>query len=362
MQAQYEFDKKIVLVQAEQAKKDIKQEAQKEQLYWLIFLAFVGLLSVLIILFLIFRSRKKIKIAYGELSISNAQVQQAKEEIETQSEELQESNNALNLAYTEIHEKNKDIVDSITYAKRIQTAILPFEERIGNGFGKDNFFILFKPKDIVSGDFYWFEEIQTPNETIKFMVVADCTGHGVPGAFMSMIGNQLLHEIIIKNHIYSPDLILNNLHKEVHRVLRQKETNTNDGMDIVILAISPTKIEYAGAMNSLYYVQNGELKEIKATKKAIGGFQSEEERYFEKHELNLETTTTFYLCSDGFQDQFGGEHNKKFMIKNLKNLLFEISDKPMAEQKQILETTIFNWMLVGNKTQTDDICLLGIKL
>jgi two-component system, sensor histidine kinase LadS len=290
------------------------------------------------------------------------QIQQAKEEIETQAEELQESNNALNLAYTEIHKKNEDVRASINYARRIQNAILPLDEQIAESLGKDNFFILFKPKDIVSGDFYWFEEVQTPNEIIKFMVVADCTGHGVPGAFMSMIGNQLLHEIIIKNQIYSPDLILNNLHKEVHRVLQQKETQTNDGMDVVIIAISQTKIEYAGAMNPLYYVQNNELKEIKATKKAIGGSQSEEERYFEKHELNLETTTTFYLCSDGFQDQFGGENNKKFMVKNLKKRLFEISEKPMPEQKQILETTISNWVSAGNEKQTDDICVLGIRI
>jgi tetratricopeptide (TPR) repeat protein len=372
LQAEYEFDKKTAMIQVEQAKKDIAQEAQKKQLYGLVFLAFVGLLSVLVILFLIFRSRKKIQNAYSQLEISNAQVQQAKEEIEVQSEELAQNNQALNLAYAEIYKKNEDVTASINYAKRIQNAILPFEERIGNGFGKDNFFILFKPKDIVSGDFYWFEEVQTPNEIIKFMVVADCTGHGVPGAFMSMIGNQLLHEIIIKNQVYSPDLILNNLHKEVHRVLQQKETNTNDGMDVVILTIHQNlqglqdlaglKIEYAGAMNPLYYVQNGELKEIKATKKAIGGSQSEEERYFEKHELNLETTTTFYLCTDGFQDQFGGENNKKFMVKNLKKQLLEISEKPMTAQKQILETTIFDWILVGNEKQTDDMCMLGIKI
>ncbi len=371
LQAQYEFDKKTAVMQAEQAKKDIEQEAHKNQLYWLIFSAFAGLLSVLIILFLIFRSRKKIQNAYGELAISNAQVQQAKEEIEVQAEELAQSNHALNLAYTEIHKRNEDVTASINYAKRIQNAILPFEERIGKSFGEDNFFVFFKPKDIVSGDFYWFEEVQTPSEMIKFVAVADCTGHGVPGAFMSMIGNQLLHEIIIKNHIYSPDLILNNLHKEVHRVLRQKETHTNDGMDMVILTIERntislrngiSKIEYAGAMNPLYYVQNGELTEIKATKRAIGGMQSEEERFFGKHEIRIENdkNITLYLCTDGFQDQFGGEQNKKFMVKKLRELLFSVSHLSMPKQGQILGETFDNWK--GNSGQIDDVTIVGVRI
>ncbi len=208
-------------------------------------------------------------------------------------EHLQEANHNLEQKVAdrtaELRKKNDNIIASITYAKRIQTAILPFEERIGKSLGKDNFFVFFQPKDIVSGDFYWLEEIQRSDasgqtETINFVAVADCTGHGVPGAFMSMIGNQLLYEIIIKNHIYSPCLILNSLHKEVHRVLRQKETQTNDGMDMAILAFQKnkniTKLEYAGAMNPLYYVQNNEFVEIKATKRSIGGSQLEEERFF----------------------------------------------------------------------------------
>ncbi|TAD99196.1 MAG: hypothetical protein EAZ97_09425 [Bacteroidetes bacterium] len=372
---------------AEQAQKDIAQEKQRNQFYWIIFSAFAGLVFTVVILFLISRSRKKIQNAYGALAVSNAQVQQAKEEIEVQSDELQQSHQALNLAYIEIHKRNEDVTASINYAKRIQNAILPFDERFGESLGKDNFFILFKPKDIVSGDFYWFEEIQKSDlqgltQTIKFVAVADCTGHGVPGAFMSMIGNQLLHEIIIKNHIYSPDQILNNLHKEVHRVLRQKETNTNDGMDMVIIAISPTKIEYAGAMNPLYYVQNNELKEIKATKRAIGGKQSEEERFFEKHQIRVEgqkereermkssnpcsrtsqlcAHTTIYLCTDGYQDQFGGEKDKKFMVKKLRELLFSVSEKTMTEQGQILGETFDSWK--GNYAQVDDVTILGIRL
>ncbi|TAD99195.1 MAG: hypothetical protein EAZ97_09420 [Bacteroidetes bacterium] len=205
-----------------------------------------------------------------------------------------------------------------------------------------------------------------------------------------------MHEIIIKNHIYSPDQILNNLHKEVHRVLRQKETNTNDGMDMVIIAstanipvryeIEQTKmfavLEYAGAMNPLYYVQNNELKEIKATKRSIGGKQSEEERFFEKHQIRVEgqkereermkssnpstlfsqlsPLTTIYLCTDGYQDQFGGEQNRKFMVKKLRELLFSVSEKSMPEQGQVLGETFDAWK--GKEAQVDDVTIVGLRL
>ena len=277
---------------------------------------------------------------------------------------IERQNQKIKQAYQAIEDQNKSIISSINYAKRIQTAILPFEDRLTKYLGKDSFFVFFRPKDIVSGDFYWFEEIQTQTETINFMAVADCTGHGVPGAFMSMIGNQLLHEIIIKNQIYSPDLILNNLHKEVHRVLHQKETKTNDGMDIVILTLLKNEkfrtLAYAGAMNPLYYAQNSEFKEIKATKRAIGGSQLEEERFFEKHEILFDSTLTLYLCSDGFQDQFGGEKKRKFMVAKFKELLFEISEKPMAEQGKILAQTFDTWQ--GAQKQTDDVLVVGIRV
>ncbi|TAE01004.1 MAG: hypothetical protein EAZ97_04350 [Bacteroidetes bacterium] len=360
-------------------------------------------LSIIIaVLYWIYRSKMqniKEQQIWLELQVRErtSEILEQKTEIETQNEELAQNNNALNLAYLEIQKRNENVTASITYAKRIQTAILPFEEKISKSLGKDNFFILFQPKDIVSGDFYWFEEIQKVDhkgqiETIKFIAVADCTGHGVPGAFMSMIGNQLLHEIIIKNQIHATDLILNQLHKEVHRVLRQKETNTNDGMDISILTIRNStsvengisKIEYSGAMNPLYYVQNRELKEIKATKRSIGGTQQEEERFFEKHLVRVEEQenrdqgmknsnpstlssqllphTTIYLCTDGYQDQFGGEKNKKFMTSNLKKLFLEISDKTMSEQGKYLHQTFENWKNQAGEHQVDDVTIVGIRI
>ncbi|TAE01010.1 MAG: hypothetical protein EAZ97_04380 [Bacteroidetes bacterium] len=318
---------------------------------------------------------KIIKERTAEITEKNAELEQQQEEIKQTLDIISEQKHL-------IEKKSEDVFASINYAKRIQNAILPFEERMARNLGKGNFFVFYKPKDIVSGDFYWFEEIQRQTKTITFIAVADCTGHGVPGAFMSMIGNQLLHEIIIKNQVYSPDIILRDLHKEVQRVLRQKETNTNDGMDIAILGIERntisvengiSKIEYAGAMNPLYLVQNQEFTEIKATKRSIGGKQTEEERTFEKHLVwgegqevreegmkssnpsTLSSHTTIYLCSDGYQDQFGGKQKRKFMVGTLKKLLFSISEKQMAEQKQILSETF-------EEKQIDDITILGIRI
>ncbi len=304
----------------------------------------------------------------------------------------------------ELQKKNEDLTDSINYAKRIQHAMLPFPERIAASLG-DNYFILFKPKDIVSGDFYWFQDMSIESYDLgndadstteehkvnKIVIVAaDCTGHGVPGAFMSMIGNELLNQIVNVHHITSPDLILNQLHKGIRYALQQGETANRDGMDIIVCTIDKEKqtLEYAGAMNPLYYVQNHEFYEIKADKMPIGGLQSEEERVFTKHEIklgikNLEShgepsgmkmqntenqqltidnhqQTILYLCSDGYQDQFGGSESKKFMVRKLRELLFSISHLPIAEQKEVLDKTFEDWK--GTEQQIDDVLIWGIRI
>jgi serine phosphatase RsbU (regulator of sigma subunit) len=180
--------------------------------------------------------------------------------------------------------------------------MLPFPDRIAQSLGED-YFILFKPKDIVSGDFYWFQDMSIENydlgitnrilnsekENKIIIVAADCTGHGVPGAFMSMIGNELLNQIVNVHHITSPDMILNQLHKGIRYALKQDETSNRDGMDIAICVIDKEKqvLEYAGAMNPLFYIQDNQFFEIKADKKSIGGLQGEEDRVFTKHTIQL---------------------------------------------------------------------------
>ncbi|TAE01070.1 MAG: hypothetical protein EAZ97_04015, partial [Bacteroidetes bacterium] len=217
---------------------------------------------------------------------------------------------------------------------------------------------------------YWFSQVRNPqtidNQTILneklILAVADCTGHGVPGAFMSMIGNDILNEIVNTKNITQADKILNELHKGIQKALKQEETESRDGMDVAILVIdcSKQKAEYAGAMNPLFYVQNKQFFEIKADKKAIGGRQAEAVRTFNKHEIDISTETTFYLCSDGFQDQFGGENNQKFMVKKLKSLIFDIHSQHLCDQKDILEKTINEWK--GTRKQIDDMLIFAVKV
>lgn len=252
--------------------------------------------------------------------------------------------------------KNKDITDSINYAKNIQHAMLPVENRMKNAMKEH--FVLFKPKDIVSGDFYWFVE----KDNRVFLAVVDCTGHGVPGAFMSMIGSAILTHIVVEQNITRPDLILNEMHKKVRTSLKQAETNNNDGMDLALIVIDKTKkqLEFAGAMNPLYICKNGEIETIKGDKTAIGGSQNEEERIFSLHMFELNDDSTIYLSTDGFADQFGGEKGKKFMYKQFKELLLSINDKTMSDQNKILDKALNDWM--GEHEQVDDICVVGLRV
>jgi serine phosphatase RsbU (regulator of sigma subunit) len=256
---------------------------------------------------------------------------------------------ALSEANEELAIKNKDITDSIRYAKRIQFAILPpdipFEDT----------FILFKPKDIVSGDFYWL----TSQANKEFFAAVDCTGHGVPGAFMSFIGYTSLNKIVIEHGIHEPAEILNHLNEEVAIALRQKgEETVADGMDLALVSYAPEsrELQYAGAFNPLIIINDGEINEIKANRFAIGR-STEKEMKFTNHKIKIRKGDTIYLYSDGYSDQFGGEEGKKFKTQNLKSLLVAISSKSMEEQRVILEDTYEKWR--GNHEQIDDILIVG---
>ncbi len=251
----------------------------------------------------------------------------------------------------------KNVTQSINYAKRIQEAIIPKESELQKYL---DCFVFFRPKDIVSGDFYWFAE----KENKKILVVGDCTGHGVSGALMTMIGTNILNQIVHNYEIHQPDQILNIMPVLLEQTLLHAEGKIKDGMDISIIMIenqSPqgSKVSYAGAMNSLYYVQNQEFTEIKANKVPIGGKRNEDFVY-QKHEIFVENPTTFYLRSDGFQDQFGGADNSKFMTKNFKKLLLDISNKTITEQKMLIENTFADWK--GRYKQTDDVLVIGLRV
>ena len=257
----------------------------------------------------------------------------------------------------ELAQKNKDITSSIQYAKRIQLAILPPLEQIFKHFPES--FLLYKPKDIVSGDFYWFG-IKNGR---KIIAVVDCTGHGVPGAFMSMIGHNLLNQIIIENGITAPDQILNALHKGVQSALKQGTSvvDTSDGMDVAICSIDSNNTEmlFAGAFRPLFILNGSTFKKVEADKFPIGGSQLDAQRHYTCHVIRIEKGDTFYMSSDGYADQFGGEKGKKFMVKRFNELLLSIQDKSMEEQGRILEETFNSWR--GEYQQVDDILVMGIR-
>jgi serine phosphatase RsbU (regulator of sigma subunit) len=290
------------------------------------------------------------------------QEQEKKRILESQKEMLEvqvaERTAEVVLQKREIEEKNKSITDSITYAKRIQQAILPHDEEFGRLLPGS--FVLYLPKDIVSGDFYWISR----KDDQVFVAAADCTGHGVPGALMSMIGNALLNEIVNEKNITSPPAILQHLHTGIRLLLKQDQLHgeTRDGMDIALCRIDMRSraLEYAGAMRPLYIVSGGELKEIKADKYPIGGLQEAEERKFTGHALALSPGDMIYLSSDGFADQFGGDKGKKFMVKKFQQLLEEIYALPPGEQRARVKNVFEQWK--GNLEQVDDVLVIGIRI
>ncbi len=273
-------------------------------------------------------------------------------------EELASTLEIVNVQKDEIAHQQEQIVSSINYAQRIQKAILPTLDEIASHF--KHFFVLFKPRDVVSGDFYYCQQIQGN----IILAVIDCTGHGVPGAFMSLVANDLLNEIILGRGVTAPHLIIANLHKAVRKTLRQADSKNHDGLDLVLLSVDKNKqsVAFAGAKNPLYYVQDTVLHIIKGDKMPVGGEQREKERFFTQHDLQIQAPTTFYLATDGYPDQFGGPKGRKFLSKNFRELLLEVSLEPLEEQKKMLDERLVAWQKGGTMPQTDDILVVGFKL
>jgi serine phosphatase RsbU (regulator of sigma subunit) len=374
LQALYDADQKQIQIELLEKDKILqKDELKIQQLF--IYSSVGALLSAVAFAIMLYRNNirkqkvnqllenqnKEIESQNIELAQQTEELLAQQEVVASQNQQLQQKQHELEVRNQEIVHKNNAISASINYAKRIQQAMLPFEEKFKEFFGDENYFIFYQPRDIVSGDFYFLEKLGSK----IFIAVADCTGHGVPGAFMSMIGNQILYETIIKNEIQEPHLILNRLHIEIHRVLKQKETQTNDGMDIALIVIDRIQktLEYAGAKNPLYVIQNQEFKEIKGNKFPIGGEQQGEYRNFDKHYIDLTTSSLhLYLTTDGYADQFGGENRKKYTTKRFKELLFQQHLKKMSAQKEYLEREINNWLITGKESQTDDITVVALKV
>ena len=314
---------------AMQKQKDSEHEAalQKQKMFAAVGIG--GLLIVLVIAIMVYRSYKKEK----------------------------RSSEIINQQKQIVDIKNKEILDSINYAKKIQQAIIPSITEVKNVF--PNSFVLLLPKDIVSGDFYWV----TKTGQQAFFAVADCTGHGVPGGFMSMLGTALLNEIINEKNIYEPADILDMLKLKIIMALRQSENanESKDGMDIALIQINlnTQELTFAGANNSLYLLRDKKLREFKGDKFPIG-FVGKNDKQFTQQKIKLEPNDLLYMFTDGYPDQFGGPQGKKFKYKPLEEILMNIAQRPMDEQRHTLLNKHEQWK--GSLEQVDDICVTGIRI
>jgi serine phosphatase RsbU (regulator of sigma subunit) len=288
--------------------------------------------------------------------------QELEEKVQERTQEIEQQKEQINKKNHQLEETNKKMTDSITYAARIQAAILgditQLEEELGNAF------ILFRPRDIVSGDFYWLKKITIEEKSYKIFVVADCTGHGVPGAFMTVMGVDSLEEIVGHEKTWKPDQILYKLDQRITAATTQRQSTgrqIRDGMDIVILVFEEgtDKAYFAGAKNPLFHIRGNEQLLTKGSSSAIGG-TAKKAKAFDMHEITYQKGDVFYLYSDGFQDQFGGEKGMKYMSKIFREKLVAISNFPMATQKEILDKEFVEWK--GNQSQTDDVILAAIRM
>jgi len=281
-------------------------------------------------------------------------------------------NREINIQKTLVEEKNKEITSSITYAKRIQNAILPPDNFIEEILPQS--FVFYLPKDIVAGDFYWVEylsavlnsqssvnsQLKTENCGLILFAAADCTGHGVPGAMVSVVCNNALNRAVREFNLVQPSAILEKVSFLVEETFEKSINEVKDGMDVALCLFNPSTLElqYAGANNSLYIIRNNELIELKADRQPVG--KHFKKKPFTNHSFQLHKNDTIYLFTDGFADQFGGPKGKKFMYKPFKDLLLKSSTLAISEQKKFIENTFIDWK--GDLEQMDDICIIGIKI
>jgi serine phosphatase RsbU (regulator of sigma subunit)/Flp pilus assembly protein TadD len=251
-----------------------------------------------------------------------------------------------------IEEAHKEITDSIAYAKRIQTAILPPRTQLDECL--KNHFVLYKPKDVVAGDFYWLES----NDEHLLFAAADCTGHGVPGAMVSVVCHNALNRAVREFGLRLPGEILDKTKVIVVEEFMKAEEDVKDGMDICLCSLERNKLYFSGANNNLWLIRNNEIIEYKGDKQPVGKYALDNR--FTTHEIDLKKGDSFYIFTDGYVDQFGGEKGKKFKPKNLKNLILSIQDKPIKEQELLLDEAFENWK--GQLEQVDDVCVIGVRI
>jgi serine phosphatase RsbU (regulator of sigma subunit) len=320
-----------------------------------------GLLTLTVLIFSVFLIRSRYRLTYSEIR-SRLALEQSKKQLERSNEQLTSQKIEIESQNLALESKNREITDSIHYARNIQAASIPSEERF-NAYFKDSF-VLYKPKDIVSGDFYWVYE----REQVVYYVTADCTGHGVPGGFMTMLGLSFLEEIIAGRNVQDPAIVLDMLREKIINALNQSgEYGENkDGMDITLCRLNRQTLEltYASANNDLYIVttegDSGKrvLNEYKANRQPCGFYHSRVP--FTAHTLQLHPGDCIYTFTDGYADQFGGPKGKKFRYRQFEELLTDLSDRKVAEQKEELLRVLENWQ--GDLEQVDDVLVIGVQV
>lgn len=360
----YQFDKQLQESKLEQAKKDaLLQEVARRQSLLRNFMAIVLVLLVVVVIVIYnaFKSKQKanelLKEQQKQIIEKNEELLQQQEEILAQRDEIEHKNKILLETQQIVEAKNERIISSIEYAQTIQEAILPNEEQLKQYFPEH--MVIFMPKDIVSGDFYWFSSF----DNLLFAAVIDCTGHGVPGSFMSLIGNTMLNQIINEWQTRDPALILELMNIQVRKALKQdlNQNKAHASMDVCLVSIDQRKKKatFAGASRPLYYIQDNKLLKIPGDPRSVGGYQRETKRYFTNHEINIKSSTCIYLTTDGYIDQMN-ERLIKFGPKRFIKLLYEVNQESMNKQKDILQNAILDYK--KSYEQIDDICILGLKL
>ncbi len=393
MQTKYETEKKekeILLLNKDKKLQNVElekkdAEVKKQNTQKIAFGAGFGL--ILILALVVFRG-------YKQKQKSNLLLVKQKQQIEIKNTHLEKANTEISHQKKEIEEKNHEILASIRYAQRIQEAILPPQKLVKQHLEQS--FILYKPKDIVAGDFYWMHvssesgvrssqtghlasgemsqpvrlqtpdselvsELPPPNSQLILFAACDCTGHGVPGAFVSIVGHNALNRAVKEFGLTEPAKILDKVNELVEETFSKSENQMQDGMDVALcsleLGVKPV-LQYAGANNSMYFIRNRELKEIKADKQPIGKFV--DRKPFTNNLIELQKGDSIYAFSDGYADQFGGEKGKKFKYSQFEKLLLSIQEKSMTEQREILNDAIEKWR--GELEQIDDICVIGVRV
>ncbi|MDF1673911.1 MAG: tetratricopeptide repeat protein [Vicingaceae bacterium] len=340
-EANFKYDKQKELADAEHKKQIALKQKEKEKQQLIIYAIITGLILIVVFLFIILN---RLKITKRQKTI--------------------------------IEVAHKEIKDSITYAKRIQSAILPPAKLVKKYLNES--FVLYKPKDVVAGDFYWLETISNELSTVGYQTekegnvnhfethvssvvlfaAADCTGHGVPGAMVSVVCNNALNRSVREHGLTDPGEILTKTREIVIAEFEKSEEEVKDGMDIALCSIEGNKLQYAGAHNPLWIIRKGEIIETKANKQPIGQFDNPEP--YITHSFNLEKGDSIYIFSDGYVDQFGGEKGKKFKARAFRELLLSVQDKTMEEQKAIIDEAFETWR--GSLEQIDDVCVIGVRI